>query len=209
MGGGLWARARDGMFRAPALDIQQRADLFGGSWLSENGRAMDIHETIKTRRSVRAYEDRPVADELLERLLEAARWAPSASNLQPWKLVVVRDAGRRRDLAVAARQQLFISQAPVVLAAVALDPGRLMPCDIPPYAVDAAIAIDHLTLAAAAEGLGTCWIGAFDQDRVKGILGVPEDQKVVALLPLGYPADSPGEKKRKPLTELVSYEQAG
>jgi len=170
---------------------------------------MDIYEVIKARRSVRVYEDRPVADELLERLLEAARWAPSASNLQPWKLVVVRDSGRRRDLAVAARQQLFIAQAPVVIAAVALDPARLMPCDIPPYAVDAAIAVDHLTLAAAAEGLGTCWIGAFDQERVKSILGVPEDQRVVALLPLGYPADSPGEKTRKPLAELVSYEQAG
>jgi len=129
-------------------------------------RAMDIYEIIKARRSVRAYEDRPVSDELLGRLLEAARWAPSASNLQPWKLVVVRDAGRRRDLAVAARQQLFIAQAPVVVAAVALDPGRLMPCEVPPYAVDAAIAIDHLTLAAAAEGLGTCWIGAFVQEPI-------------------------------------------
>lgn len=171
-------------------------------------RAMSIYEIIKTRRSVRAYEDRPIADGLLERLLEAAQWAPSASNLQPWKLVVVRDAQRRGDLAQAARKQLFIAQAPVVVAAVALDPGRMMPCDVPPYAVDAAIAIDHLTLAAAAEGLGTCWIGAFDQDLVKGILGVPENQKVVALLPIGYPADGPKEKTRKSLAELVSHEQA-
>ena len=169
---------------------------------------MDIHEIIRTRRSVRAYEDRPVPDDVLQRLLEAAQWAPSANNLQPWKLVVVRDAQRRRDLAQAARKQLFIAQAPVVVAAVAVDPGRMMPCDVPPYAVDAAIAIDHLTLAAAAEGLGTCWIGAFDQDLVKGILGVPEDHKVVALLPIGYPADGPKEKTRKSLTELVSHEQA-
>jgi nitroreductase len=168
---------------------------------------MDIYEIIKTRRSVRAYEDRPIPDDVLQRLLGAAQGAPSANNLQPWKLIVVRDAQRRQDLALAARQQMFIAEAPVVIAPVALDPEKVMTCEVPTYAVDAAIAIDHLTLAAAAEGLGTCWIGAYDQGRVRDILGVPEGQKVVILMPVGYPADVPVEKTRKSLEELVDYER--
>ena len=170
---------------------------------------MDIYEIIKKRRSVRAYENRPVTDEILNRLLEAARWAPSARNLQPWKFIVVRDEKRRKDLADAANQQLFLAQAPIIIAAVGLDPGYLMSCQVPAYAVDVAIAVDHLTLAAAAEGLGTCWIGAFSQDRVRSILGVPGSQKVVALVPLGYPADEPVPRTRKPVQDLVCYDRLG
>jgi len=167
---------------------------------------MDIYEIIKTRRSVRAYQDRPVSDEVLERLLEAARWGPSARNLQPWKLVVVKDEQRRRGLGQAANEQRFVGEAPVVIAAVSLEPEAVMSCEVPTYPVDVAIAVDHLTLAAAAEGLGTCWIGAFKQGEVCQILGVPETCKVAILLPVGYPADEPGERTRKPLQELVCYE---
>ena len=166
---------------------------------------MTIHELIKARRSVRAYRDKAIAEEVLERVLESARWAPSARNLQPWKLLVVRDEGVRRKLAVAASEQMFIAQAPVVVVAVALDPERIFSCEVPGYPVDVSIAVDHLSLAATGEGLGTCWIAAFDQDKVARLMGLPADQKVVVLMPMGYAADEPVARERKGLGELVEY----
>jgi len=166
---------------------------------------MDVHELIKTRRSVRAYQDRAIPDDVLKRVLESARWAPSARNAQPWKLVLVRDGERRRRLAKAAREQMFIAQAPLVVVAVALDPERVFTCGVPGYPVDVAIAADHLSLAATGEGLGTCWIAAFDQEEVAGIIDLPADQKAVVLMPVGYPADEPVERERKPLEELVVF----
>jgi nitroreductase len=168
---------------------------------------MDIHEIIRTRRSVRAYQDRPIPDEVLTRVLDAARMAPSARNIQPWKFVVVKDPGIRADLAVAANGQTFVGQAPVVIVAVGLEPDRMMGCGVPPYAVDVAIAVDHMTLAATAEGLGSCWIGAYSQEDVRSILSIPDSHKVVVLLPVGYPADTPEEKQRKPLPEIVSEDR--
>jgi len=168
---------------------------------------MDVYEAIHKRRSVRAYQNRPVEDEKLRRIFEAARLAPSAANRQPWKFVLVKDRKRRQDLAEAAHGQSFVGEAPVVIAAVALRPDYIMSCDVPGYAVDLAIAVDHITLAAVAEGLGTCWIGAFNQERAREILEIPENYKIVALLPLGYPADEGGPKMRKPLEEIICYEK--
>lgn len=167
---------------------------------------MDVHTTIKTRRSVRAYKPDPVPEESLKRILEAARLAPSAANRQQWKFVVVRDPERRKQLSRAAHNQGFVGEAPVVITAVALDPERVMSCEVPTYAVDLAIAVDHVTLAAVEEGLGTCWIGAFSQEDVKRILNIPPRYKVVALLPLGFPADEPRAKSRKELEDIVCYE---
>ena len=167
---------------------------------------MDVMEAIRKRRSVRSYRKDPVPDEKLKKILEAARLAPSARNSQNWKFVVVRDAARRKELAKAAADQYFVGEAPVVIAAVALQPEYVMRCEVPAYAVDLAIAVDHMTLVAVEEGLGTCWIGAFYQDEVKRILNIPRGYKVVALLPLGFPADTPEEKYRKPLNEIVCYE---
>ena len=168
---------------------------------------MDIYEAINTRRSVRSYQDRPVPEEVLGRVLEAARWAPSANNRQPWRFVLVEDEQRRQQLAHAANEQLFVGQAPIVVAAVSLQPDQVMTCGVSKSAVDVAIAVDHLTLAATAEGLGTCWIGAFSQEKVCDILGVPDNHKVIILTPLGYPADEPVSRTRKPIEELVRYEQ--
>ena len=167
---------------------------------------MDIFEVIKTRRSVRSYKPALVPEDKLTRILEAARLAPSACNFQNWKFVVVKDEGKRRKLAEAAANQNFVGEAPVVIAAVSLNPGHMMGCEVPTYAVDLAIAVDHMTLQAVEEGLGTCWIGAFSQERVKEILGIPGQYKVVALLPLGFPNDSPGPKDRKSLEEIVGYD---
>lgn len=168
---------------------------------------MELMKVIEKRRSVRAYKNQEISEEKLGKILEAARLAPSASNRQPWKFIVVKDPEKRRELAKASRGQSFVGEAPVVIAGVALEPEHIMGCGVPAYAVDLAIAMEHIALAAQDEGLGTCWIGAFSQDEVKNILGVPDSYKVVALMPIGYPQDSPGPKTRKPLQDIVCYDR--
>ena len=155
---------------------------------------MEFLELVKSRYSVRSYQPRPVEQDKLDRVLEAVRLAPSGSNRQPWKFVVVRDAEIRGSLVGPCMNQQHIAQAPVVVAGVGLMPDRMMRCGIPGDAVDLAIAMEHLALAATAEGLGTCWIGAFDQDQVREVLGIPESAKVVELMTLGYPAGQPAIK---------------
>ncbi|MBA7485532.1 MAG: nitroreductase [Firmicutes bacterium] len=167
---------------------------------------MEVREAIEKRRSVRVYEDRPIPEEKLKRVLEAARLAPSASNQQPWNFVVVQDVESRKKLGRAAGDQSFVGEAPVVIAAVALRTDHIMMCGVHSYPVDLAIAVDHITLAAVEEGLGSCWIGAFSQAEVKRILNIPKQYMVVALLPIGYPAETGGLKSRKPLETIVSYE---
>ena len=167
---------------------------------------MDVMEAIRKRRSVRSYRKDPVPDEKLKKILEAARLAPSAKNLQSYKFIVVKDQKLRDKLMEAAANQSFVGEAPVVIVGVSLNPDYVMTCKIPAYPIDVAIALDHITLAATEEGLGTCWVGKFYQDKVKEILNIPEKYKVVALLALGYPADSPDIKYRKPLEELVCYD---
>lgn len=162
---------------------------------------MDVHQAIKTRRGVRSYKPDPVPEESLKRILEAARLAPSGHNAQAWKFVVVKDEERKKKLVEAAAGQSFIGEAPVVIAAVSLDPEHIMGCEVPAYAVDLAIAVDHITLAAVEEGLGTCWIGAFSQSKVKQILNIPKEYKVVVLLPLGFAKDEPEPKTRKTLRQ--------
>lgn len=151
---------------------------------------MDVFEAIRVRRSVRSYSSRPIPEAVLERMRQVLRYAPSACNLQPWRFVFVTDERLRGDVARASNDQKWMAAAPVIVAA----------CGFPDQAykkmggygnsidVDLAIAVDHLTLAAAAEGLGTCWIGAFREAEVKRLLNIPEQVKVVALTPLGYPA---------------------
>jgi nitroreductase len=169
---------------------------------------MDVFEAIHSRRSVRSYQDRPVEEDKLLRVLEAGRLSPSARNAQNRKFVVVRDAKTRSALERASGQA-FVGQAPVVIAVVSTDPKRMMHCGVPAAPVDCAIAIDHMTLAATAEGLGSCWVGHFDQDACRKALHVPAEAQIIEMLTLGYPAADekpPKTKDRKPLTELVRWE---
>ncbi len=166
---------------------------------------MDLFEAIEKRYSVRSYKDEPIDEAVLRRVLDAGRAAPSARNLQQWKFVVVRDADRRAKLAEAAEQP-WVKAAPVLIALVSTDPGRTMFCDVPAGPVDCAIAGDHMTLAAVAEGLGACWIGHFKQDACKKILDVPAEAKIVELVALGVPADSSRVKHRKAFDEVVCFE---
>jgi len=165
---------------------------------------MELMEAISVRRSIRSYLDRPVEEEKLLAVLEAGRLAPSARNMQDWRFIVVRDQADRQRLAAAARDQQFVAQAPLVIVACGTS-DLVMTCGQPAYAIDVAIALDHMTLAAASLGLGTCWIGAFYEDRVKEILAVPSEIRVVALLPLGYPAEKPGPRPRKSLEDIVAW----
>lgn len=169
---------------------------------------MELTKVIEKRYSVRRYKEKEIEQEKLERVLGAGRLAPSASNRQEWRFVVVRDQETRQRLARAANNQRFVSEAPVVIAACGVDSNRIMTCGHPAYLIDVAIAVDHITLKAVEEGLGTCWIGAFDEEETKKILGIPKDVRVVTLLPLGYPQDgAPGRKSRKNLSQIVMYDK--
>ena len=168
---------------------------------------MDVMEAIQARRSIRNYADKPVEEEKLRAVLEAGRLAPSAGNMQEWKFVVVRDAETRQKLMAAAKGQSFVGQAPVVVAACGLVTDYVMTCGQLTYPIDVAIAVDHMTLKAVAEGLGTCWIGAFFEDQVKEILEVPDDVRVAIMFTLGYPDSIPDPTPRKPFEDVVAFER--
>ncbi|MFH1656506.1 MAG: nitroreductase family protein [Candidatus Nealsonbacteria bacterium] len=166
---------------------------------------MNIYELIEKRRSVRSFRDDPITDETLNNILNAGRMAPSAQNAQEYKFVIVKEKGTVKTLANASNQR-FIAEAPIVIAFVSLNPKVNMINDVPSYPVDLAIAIDHITLSAVEEGLGTCWITSFSQEQVKEILNIGDKYKVVALMPLGVPYDDPQVKSRKKLKDLVCEE---
>jgi len=170
---------------------------------------MDLMDAIKTRRSIRKYKPAPVPESVVKEVLNAARLAPSADNAQPWKMIAVRDEQTKVKLAAASNGQKFIAQAPLVLVACGL-PDEAFPTVggyMSSHVMDVSIAFDHLTLAAHALGLGTCWIAWFKEDKVREILGIPEDVRVIALTPLGYPDEAPEKTPRKNLEELVVYER--
>jgi len=157
---------------------------------------------------VRAYRPDPVPDEVLNRILEAARLAPSAKNYQPWKFIVVKNEKIRQDLVPACRNQTFIAQAPVVICACALleQSWKGMGGYWSAAEIDVAIALEHIILAATNEGLGTCWIGAFIENEVRRVLAIPENVKPIALTPLGYPAQELKTRPRKELSEIVIFD---
>ncbi len=166
---------------------------------------MDVYEAIRERRSIRSYRKDPVPDEILRRVLEAARLAPSARNRQEWRFVAVTDGEKIAALAEAANGQSFVAGAPVVLAFCATK-MHVMGCGVDAGVVDTSIPFSYATLAAVAEGLGTCWLGAFDQEKVRKLIGAPADVLVVGITPLGYPAETPPARSRRPFDEVVSFE---
>jgi nitroreductase len=170
---------------------------------------MNVFDAIKQRRSIRAFEDRPIEEEKLLRVLEAARLAPSAKNRQEWRYVLVKDKDLRRRLAVACNNQYFIAEAPVVIVGCATMTDYVLTCGQPAYTIDVTISMDHMTLQAVEEGLGTCWIGAFQEDEVKELLNVPPEMRVVEVMPLGYPKFQPQSKLRVALNKIVFHEKYG
>ena len=168
-----------------------------------------VLEAIKKRRSVRNYQQKDILPDILNEIIEAARLAPSASNRQPWKFVVVQDQKLKQRVMEASlshnRIQPFIAEAPAIIAGCAINVSHIMPNGIPSNYVDLSIALDHISLQAAELGLGTCWIGAFSQEKVKEILKIPKDVAIVCLMTLGYPADSVFTRRRKPLEDIICY----
>jgi nitroreductase len=169
---------------------------------------VDFYEVIRTRRSVRSYRDDPIPEDVLNRVLEATRIAPSGSNRQPWKFILVTDELLRQKMVSACNNQKFVAEAPVIVVAcgqtLALNRGGYM--GEMSTLLDVAIAFTHLILAARAEGLGTCWIGAFNNDEIKRLLKIPDGFEVVAATPLGYPSDDVFKESvnRKTLDKITS-----
>ena len=168
---------------------------------------MNVSEAIRSRRSIRAFKSKPVEEEKLQRVLEAGRLSPSARNLQDRKFVVVRDRAMREKLMKAAKNQSFVAQAPVVIVACGTIPEYVMSCGQLAYPIDVAIAVDHMALQAVEEGLGACWVCAFSEADVKKLLAIPDAVRVVTLLPLGYPAEEPAARPRKPIEEFMCFEK--
>ena len=172
---------------------------------------MDFYDVIATRRSVRSFKSEPIAEAVLQRVLNAARIAPSGGNKQPTRFILIRDRNRAEQLVPLCNHQKFVAQAPVLIVACGKDVGTNRGGYMGKLSmlVDVTIAVDHLTLAARAEGLGTCWIGSFDNRGVKQFLKVPEGFEVVALTPLGYPEGNPFVKTtdRISVSELVCDEE--
>ncbi|MFH1084199.1 MAG: nitroreductase family protein [Chloroflexota bacterium] len=169
---------------------------------------MQFAEVIRSRYAVRAYQARAVEDDVLQRVLEACVLAPTAANRQPFGLIVARTAGREAELRRVYKADWFAAQPPLVVVACATPERAWVRGDGKNYAdVDVAIAVDHLTLAAADEGLGTCWIGAFDPQAAREVFGLPAGVEPVVMTPLGYAADTPRPKLRKKLEQLVHMEK--
>jgi nitroreductase len=168
---------------------------------------MDVFTAISQRSSVRAYKDTDTGEEKLKKILEAARLSPSSSNRQEWKFIVVKNKETRKKLANAAFGQSFIGEAPVVIVACSTESKSIMACGQPAYTVDISIACAFMILQAYELGLGMCWIGVFKEDKVKKILKIPEHVRVVAMTPLGYPNQSPSQKFRKSLDQIVCFEK--
>jgi len=171
---------------------------------------LDVFEALKSRRSIRAYTIDEVSDADVERLIDAARWAPSAGNIQPWEFIIVRDAETKQRLSAAALDQRFIEAAPVVIVVCADESrsgsgygGR----GVHLYCLqDTAAAIQNMLLAACALGLGACWIGAFHEEEVERVVKTPRGVRPVAIVPVGHPAEKPRAPPRRSLSETVHYE---
>lgn len=173
---------------------------------------MDVYEAIATRRSIRRYKPDPVTEDQLTRILDAARLAPSWKNLQCWRFVVVRsEAGKTGILAGFEDTnpgKKAIAAAPVMIVLCADPQASGKMGDKEYYLVDAGITMENLMLAARAEGLGTCWLGVFDESPVKAALDIPVSWRIVGMTPLGYPDQDPKPRPRKALEEIVFHEKA-
>jgi len=171
---------------------------------------MDVLEAVKGRRSIRAFKNQDVPAEIVEGLIDAARWAPSAGNIQPWEFIIVRKPEIKRKLVKAALGQMFIEEAPVVIVVCANEErssqgygvrGKTLYC-----IQDTAAAIQNIHLTAYSLGLGTCWVGAFREEETREILKIPRGIRPVAMIPIGYPAEVPTARSRKPISQIVHYE---
>lgn len=174
---------------------------------------MDVFEAIKSRRSIRAFTEDPVSEEEVEKLIEAARSAPSAGNIQPWEFVVVRDPERKKGLCEAALDQTFIEEAPVLIVVCAnvwRSGQGYGSRGVNLYSLqDTAAATQNMLLAATALGLATCWVGAFQEEQARKILNIPDGVRPVAIIPIGHAAEKPSPRSRRQLDRIIHHETYG
>lgn len=168
---------------------------------------MEVLTALRKRRSIRSYLNTPIEEEKLNKVLEAARISPTAKNRQEWKFIVVKNEEIKQRLLPAVKGRRFVVDAPVIIVACATESSFIMPCGQPAYTIDLSIAMSYMILEAQELGLGTCWLGGFFEDQVKEILEIPEYVRIVAMTPLGYPAEKPFARSRKDLVEIVCYDK--
>ncbi len=168
---------------------------------------MEVFKAITNRRSIRKYKNSDIEDEKVAKILEAARLAPSATNRQEWKFIVVKNGETRENLVDAAKGQKFIAEAPVIIVACSTESDNIMPCGQYAYTVDLSIAMSFIILEATELGLGTCWLGAFNEVEVRNILDIPKEVRVVGMTTLGYPGEEPASRSRKNSEEIICYEK--
>jgi len=171
--------------------------------------ALPVLEVIKARGSIRSYRDKPIPKQILLDILEAARMAQSAANCQPWEFIVVTDEGIKKKLAQAASNQSFVGEAAAVIVCLARPEDSASVGPFEGFLIDLTIAIENMVLTAWDLGVGSCWIGAYNEGKVKELLDVPRSLRVVSLLTLGYPDERAGPKYRKDLNEIIHYERYG
>lgn len=169
---------------------------------------MAILDIIRKRYSCRAYEDRAIEQDKLDMILEAARLAPSARNFQDWRFVVVTDNETKAKVAQAANNQRFLEGAGAIVIACS-ESDYVMRCGQAIGPIDVAIALEHIALQATELGLATCWIGSFFPEKVRPVVGIPENVAIIELMAIGYPADEQKEQKRGPVESVVCYEKWG
>jgi len=167
---------------------------------------MTVLEAIRKRYSCRAYRDQPIEQEKLDQIFEAAQLAPSARNIQDWRFVVVTDKEKKRQVAETTNRPEVFGKAGAIIAACS-NSDDIMKCGQPVGPIDVAIALDHISLQATELGLGTCWIGSFDPQKVRAILSIPDDIAVIELMTVGYPAKGQRETTRQPIENIVCYEK--
>jgi nitroreductase len=166
---------------------------------------MAVLDAIRKRYSCRSYQDRSIEQDKLDCILEAARLAPSARNMQDWRFVVVTDRAIKSKVAATTNRSEVFEKAGAIIAACS-NSDHVMRCGQAIGPIDVAIALEHISLQAADLGLGTCWIGSFDAGKVRQILAIPEDISIIELMTVGYPADSKPEPNREPIEKIVCYD---
>ncbi|MEE8232140.1 MAG: nitroreductase family protein [Thermoplasmata archaeon] len=164
---------------------------------------METWACIRGRVAVRSFTDQEVPEEMVLRVLEAGRWAPSSKNSQPWHFVVVRDRATLRELSRLTQTGPYLAKAPMAIVVAMI--GAKFP------EADAGRAIQNMMLAAWDQGLGACWVANFDQARTRQLLGLPEDAVVITAFPMGFPTAEATRrgKRRKPLAEIASWDKYG
>jgi len=171
---------------------------------------MELQEAIKGRRSIRNFKKQNISEETITQLIEAASHAPSAGNIQPWHFIIVRNPTTKKKLAESALNQQHVEQAPVVIVVCADEKrssmgygtrGRTLYC-----LQDTAAATQNILLTAYSLGLGTCWIGAFNEDEAREAVNAPEGVRAVAMIPVGIPDENPRQRARKLPSQITHYD---